>query len=202
MDILSLVKEPLFWVATTIGGLLWNVVGNLITPFFQQNLARLYENRNKKRVLSILEKRTKVEKFFISYDDRDSTKLDVIHGLLRALALMVIGIAFFLAAEVFPYPLTYPFYFVGAYAFYLGIKVFDEQNLLLNQVRLAQEREQELRKWMEEFNISPSETEKLDEFLVHWDSEKFGVPETDLRAHLKTAALTHHSSGTGLQPAP
>ncbi len=190
MDILN---QPLFWIASVIGGLFWNVIGNLITPFFQRQLARFYESRNRKRILSILERRTQVERFFISYEDRDSTKLDVIHGLLRALGLMVLGIAIFLVANILPFPVKYIFYIVGGFAFYLGIKVYDEQNLLLNQVRLAQDRESALREWMEIDNIAPSEQEKLDEFLIRWDAAKFGVPETELKAHINQRGKTHYS---------
>lgn len=141
-----------------------------------------------------MEKRSRVEKFFISYDDRDSTKLDVIHGLLRALGYMVIGTAIFIIASVVLFPLTYLLYIVGSFTFYLGVKVFDEQNLLLNQVRIAQERESALMQWMEQNNIAPSEQEKIDDYLISWDAKKFSIPETELRSHL--SALTRHSRGT------
>ena len=104
MDIVNFLKEPIFWVVTTIAGLLWSVLANLVTPYFQRYLDRFYENRNRNKIMTILEKRTRIEKYFISYDDRNSTKIDVIHGLLRGIGLMVLGVATFLIANIIPYP--------------------------------------------------------------------------------------------------
>lgn len=184
MDLLNLIKEPLFWIASAIGGLLWSVAGNLVTPFFQRHVDRLYDRRNRSKILAILEKRSQVERFFISYDDRNSTKLDVIHGLLRALGLMVLGLAAFLIANVVPFPVFYLLYILGFFILYFGINVFDKQNNFIYQVRLAEERERALGKWMEENNVAPSEQNKIDDFLVHWDSEKFGIPESEIKAHI------------------
>jgi hypothetical protein len=184
MELLTLLNEPLFWIASAIGGLLWSVAGNLITPFFQRHIDRIYDRRNRNKILAILEKRSQVERFFISYDDRNSTKLDVIHGLLRALGVMVLGIAAFLIANIMPFPVQYLFYIAGFFILYLGIGVFDKQNNLLYQVRLAEERERALRKWMEESNVAPSEQDKIENFLVRWDSDKFQIPESEIRANL------------------
>ncbi|PPC94845.1 MAG: hypothetical protein CTY33_02865 [Methylotenera sp.] len=186
-ELFNLIKEPLFWLLTPIVGLFWSVLGNLVTPFFQKYLSQLYQSRNRKRVSSILENRAKVERFFISYSERDSTKIDVIHGLLTAISIMVVGTGLLLLANLLPHPSKYLAYFIGVYAFYLGIKVIDKQHLLLGQVKLAQERELALDDWMNENNVAPSETNIINGFLVQWDSIKFNISETELLEHSKSS---------------
>jgi hypothetical protein len=185
MEIVSLFKEPIFYIFTVIGSLLLSVVGNLVTPFFQNKMSLFYNGRNQRRIRTLLAKRDAIHKLHISYDDRGEVKIDAVLGFLRAIGLMLIGIASFVIGNISFTPLNFTLYISGFICLYFGFKIFDEQNFQLNRLQTATEREKALLLWMDLNKISPLEKVKQNEFLSNWDAEKFDIPVESLLEHIK-----------------
>ncbi|PTP76390.1 hypothetical protein [Vibrio splendidus] len=171
MENLEFLKEPVFWVLTTVGSIILSIIANLVTPKVQKFLAK--NSQQKKEALEAQSRETlrKVLKIQLSNTYRTSWQIDAVLECIKGVGIILLFLAFSRVFAIFPiYELrliVYPVLAVGAIYGYKHI-----QSGLTNAAltKLADERQSVL-----EAAEHGNTDDEIQEIVRKWDTENFGV---------------------------
>lgn len=176
MEILELIKEPVFWIFSAIGSVVLSVFANLITPWVGKLTAKFSQKRKEK----IEEKRIALleEVRFVSSDQNRilNYKVDAAYWLLRAIFLLALGTIVFSLSGFFG-NLQIILFGVAAIFIAKTSQWVDLAIVKYQIARLASERAEAIRKLKYEFHHGDYKTDEyfdpfVDELncmLKEWD---------------------------------
>lgn len=91
MQLIELIKEPVFWVISAIGSILLSVLANLVTPYVSSTLAKKFATRKIKTEIKKQELINEVQHVSSNQNLIINYKIDAAYWLLRAVMLMALG---------------------------------------------------------------------------------------------------------------
>lgn len=171
MENLEFLKEPVFWVLTTIGSIALSIIANLVTPKIQKVLAK--NSQQKKETLEAKNRETlrKVLKIQLSDTYRTSWQIDAVLECVKGVGIILLFLAFSRVFAIFPiYELRLIVYPVLAIGAIYGYKHIQSGLTNASLTKLADERQS-----LFEGSKNGSTDDEVQEILKKWDMENFGV---------------------------
>lgn len=171
MENLEFLKEPVFWVLTTIGSIALSIIANLVTPKIQKVLAK--NSRQKKEALVAKNRETlrKVLKIQLSDTYRTSWQIDAVLECVKGVGIILLFLAFSRVFAIFPiYGLRLIVYPVLAIGAIYGYKHIQSGLTNASLTKLADERQS-----LFDDSKDGSTDDEVQEMLRKWDMENFGV---------------------------
>lgn len=178
MEIIELIKEPIFWVISAIGSVLLSVFANLATPLMGTLLSKFSQKRKEKieaKRLALLEEIRNVssdQNRILNY------KVDAAYWLLRAIFLLALGTIVFSVSSFFG-DLQVILFFVAAIFIAKTSQWVDLAIAKYQIARLASERAEVVKKFESQYyhydyvsiDDCPNPlSDELHTLLKEWDS--------------------------------
>lgn len=181
MEILELIKEPIFIVASTILSILISIAANLLTPkvngYFSKFSSSLKNKQLEKKKIYI----SKVASMALNNNNIINLKLDVAYTLLKSLTMIVFSL-FLISVLSYISPFEYLFIFLslGLVTYAISLFNFSQKNYKIAMLAtLRAEKMANLRVELDmkyedpneyDAHIDPEE-EMYNEYLSKWDNE-------------------------------
>ncbi|HCE2343444.1 TPA: hypothetical protein NGT77_004586 [Vibrio parahaemolyticus] len=183
MEILNLIKEPVFLVTSTGMSILISVAANLLTPKIYQLLSFFSSSLKTKQTEK---KRAYVSKVILAASDENKViniKLDVSYALLKSLVMIVFSL-FLLSVSPYIYFAEYVAIFISLSLVTYALSLFNSAQVNYRIATLATLRAEKMASLRAELNAaSRSEYEHYDndyvdpqeemyiEYLAEWDKK-------------------------------
>ena len=187
MDIIEIVKTPLFWVVSAVASIALSVVGNLVTPKVADWIS---QRSNKKRDKGTLRRARFLGEVVIRVADPSKiigTKLDSIHAFLLACISMLFALILSTAATILEWFLFSEFIRLATailsipvmwFSYYLAAEgVRWRKVAILAEKRIAQE--------MTLANPENRDNRPIDQQMDEWDRQHFGITLDETQTIMK-----------------
>ena len=181
MDILDLIKEPIFLIASTILSILISIVANLLTPKFDGYFSKFSSSFKNKQ---LEKKKAYISKIILAASDNNKViniKLDVAYILLKSLIMIVFSL-FLFSISPYIYNFEYLFIFISLGLVTYAISLFNVAQTNYKIAVLATLRADQMTHLRGLLNATyeqhdeysgqvDSDEERYNEYLDEWDSE-------------------------------
>lgn len=182
MDILTFLKEPIFWAISAIGSVLLSIIANLLTPYIGSFLSNFSEKRTAKVAKKRLEFLNKIRYVSSNQNRILNQKVDAAYWLLRAIFLLALGIIIFTVSNAFGIFQVIPL-IVAAIFIARSSQWVEEAIETYKIAKLATERAEAIRRfeyewYHEDYDIDDHPNpyiEELNSMLKEWDNKNVGL---------------------------
>ncbi|MCP4251975.1 MAG: hypothetical protein GY775_00975 [Candidatus Scalindua sp.] len=172
-DLFEVLRQPIFWIASTCFTVLLSIVANLLTPRIAVFLSKIDGTRQTKRKKILKELWEQVLLYCEDRQMRINDKLSGIILLLKSIILLLFAVSLFLIAPLF-YEAIWALFSAGGVLLIFGLVLFNNSAKALRVTQIADKRESDGRTFLRKHDLDPNSKE-IKDFLRGWDYGAFGV---------------------------
>jgi hypothetical protein len=181
VDIIEIIKQPLFWVLSGLVSVILSVVANLLTPFIVRQLVASKGERRRKILQEQLALREQVLIFQQDPNLRASAKLDAIYWILRAVLLFALALLVMQIIAALPIAeiAAVLILLIAALCMARSGQWITRGKSRVRTAFLAEEREADIADFCKKNNCIPTSSDAM-KFAIQWDQSKFGLKPDDI----------------------